>query len=66
MDENTSLLKELASFNDVPLTQEDIEEMQFEKELQEKEKAQEQAVIAQVLREAGVDYASNYDDENYC
>lgn len=66
MDESTTLLAELEDFNDDPLTDEDRAEMKFYQEQAAKEKAEEQAVIAQVLREAGVDVYANEDNEDYC
>ena len=68
MDEEntTTLLRELSDFNDVPLTAEDREEMQFYSELRAKEKEEEKAVVAQVLREAGVNIYANEDSDNFC
>jgi hypothetical protein len=67
MEENTTtLLKELASFNDVPLTEEDREEIAFQNDLREREELEDQQVVAQVLREAGVDIYANDDNQDYC
>ena len=53
-DPNTTLLRELQDFNQVPLTNEDREEIMILSEIHERNRIDEQTVIAHVLQDAGV------------
>jgi hypothetical protein len=64
---NTTLLRELEKFNDIPITKEDLEDISLQDYIKRSDRKQEKVVIAQTLRKVGIDiYADNSDEEDYC
>jgi len=61
MEENTTtLLKELSNFE--PLSQQDLEELEIQKDIERQEKAEEPIVINSVLVEAGINPYKQVED----